>query len=425
LKRPLGEDGRPERSLAGPERRLAWITRTEQLVAVLTVLAMAANRLWLVDLMRLLGVRGAFVDLAMFSPVLLLGVRHRRQLLRRESASLICVVAYTCTTATWSGHHIDSAVKALHIAVMIALLACFRGSVAFVRTVGAASAIGSMLIPIYVLGRGKAWLDTWTDLPPLGIAIMLHLHRRANWRTLPLLAAVIVSTLRAAIIGSVAGLSLALFRSRLGLAVVGAAAIAGTIAFANTESAYRNPMHVEREDIIGRLHAIQDDGASHRFDLWRSLLQDISERDPLSREMLIGHGLGDVNYYVAEVFPLVAVEEREHEPMASSHNTLIELALVGGLAMIPLVLWMIVDIVRFVHIRDMTLPIAVIVAFIGGGNEILLNLAGGSALIAFLFGILNRENVAARGAPAPSTRDARRLPARKAGGATITMLPIK
>jgi hypothetical protein len=369
-------------------------TRIEQLVAVLTVLAMVTHTLWLVDLMRLVGARGAFIDLAMFSPVLLLGVRHGRQLLRRESTSLLCVTAYAATTVAWSGHHVDAAVKVMHFAVMLGMVACFRGSEAFVRTVGAASAIASLLIPVYVLGTGKAWIDTRSGLPLLGMAIMLRLHRRATWKILPLLAAVIISTLRASIIGAVAGLSLALLRSWWGRAVV-TAAVAGTIAWSSADAAHRPSVHVvEREDIIGRFQTIEDDHASHRFDLWYAIVQDVSDRDPLSREMLVGWGIGDVNYHVADVFPIIAVDQRDHEPMASAHNSIIELCLVGGLVMVPLVSWMMFDVFRFAHVRDMTLPIAVIAACVASANEMFLDLGGGGALIAFVFGTITRENAA-------------------------------
>jgi O-Antigen ligase len=412
---PLPRRGSPRAPAAlAPPR--SWSERIGLLVGGVTVLAMVADALWLPDLMRLTGAPGAYFHMAFFGPAVLLGLRHWRQLLRRESASLVCVMAYACVTAAWSGHPIDSAVKIMHFAVLLGLVACFRGSAAFVRAVGAGSTIAAVLIPVHVLQGGGSWVDTRTGLPLLAISITLYLHRRATWRTIPLLAAVIVTTLRASIIGAVAGLALTFFRSWRGRLVVAAVVVAGALAwsFADVGSTYRRPAATEREDIIGRFMSIEDDGASHRFDLWSSILDDIATRDPFSREMLVGWGIGDVNYHVARVFPLVAVDQRDHEPMASSHNTLLELYLIGGLAMVPLVVWMILDVLRFTRIHDMTLPIAALVAAVAGGNEMFMGLNGVSALIALLFGVLTRADRPSKRTRAPPTPPPRRSPPARA-----------
>jgi hypothetical protein len=293
-------------------------------------------------------------------------------------------------TALWSGHPTDIAVKMLHISVMLGMLACFRGSSVFLRTIGAASTVASVFIPAYVIGSGHPWVDTRTWLPLLALAISVHVSKRPGWSTGPLLMAAALTTLRAAILGAAAGVSVAWIRSWWGRAVLVGAILCGSVAWMGTSDAeYRPPRtaEVSRQDVVGRLETVEEDGASHRFELWQAIAQDALRRDPMSWELLVGWGLGDVNYHIADVFPDIA-DYRNEEPTASSHNTLIELILIGGLGMVPLVLWMIVDAVRFARLSDMTLSIVVIAAFAAGANELLMDLGGGSALLALTFGTL-------------------------------------
>jgi hypothetical protein len=385
-----------------PRAGLLKAARIERIVALSAVLAIVTDRVWITDLMRSFGVTGAVVNLVTFSPLLLLAARHWRQLLQRESASLVAVTLYAVSTAAWSSHHIDSAARSESLIIMLAFLACFRASPVFVRTVASAATVGAVFVPAYVIGSGGSWVDSRSGLPLLALAASLYVQRRVTWRAIPLVAAAVLTTIRANIIAALAGILVTLLRSRRGTFAVLAVVIAGSVAVnvVDPGGGYR-PHKVEREDIVGRFQTIEDDRASNRIDLWSAVIQDASRRDPFSREMLIGWGIGDVCYHVGRVFPLEAVVTRDNEGMASAHNTILELCLTGGLLMVPLVLWMLVDLVRYARADDRTMSILLVVLPIALAGEILMSMGGNSALAALLFATLRRPD------PAPSTAPGR------------------
>ena len=81
--------------------------------------------------------------------------KHANELREKKCAECYGWLSETYLALEAYKNVLDSAVKVMHFAVMVGMLACFRGSAAFVRAVGAASAFGSALIPAYVLGTGK------------------------------------------------------------------------------------------------------------------------------------------------------------------------------------------------------------------------------------------------------------------------------
>ena len=88
---------------------------------------------------------------------------------------------------------------------------------------------------------------------------------------------------------------------------------------------------------------------------------------PFSRDSLFGRGIGDADYHIAEVFPLIAAPSRD-ELVASSHNFLLELLVINGLASLPLLVWALISIFKAARLDHPGGAIAIAVGTVSFAN---------------------------------------------------------
>lgn len=360
-----------------------------ELVGYYACAAMFAAGHFLPDLMQLTGEKGAVVSGMLFLPIVAYsGTRGSlRGLLRPGVLPWTLLIAWTLSAGWQSGHSIDYAAKALCLVVACAFAALFASSEQFARAVFAGSAIAAVSSLFLVGFTTQNPLELGFCLPLLALVGPSMFGHQATRRSLPMAALVVLSTFRAATIG--AGLGYLISRVRRPMTWIGLGLAACAIGMTCENSAERvGP--VDRADILGRFMSIEEDGASHRFDLWSTLVEDIARRAD-DRDVLFGLGIGDTDYRVAELFPIIAAPARDGW-VASTHNTVLELILANGLLCVPLVAWALWALVRAAWVFPERRWAIVGVSLVGLANVAMYDLAGGAACFGLLMAASKRSD---------------------------------
>lgn len=217
---------------------------------------------------------------------------------------------------------------------------------------------------------------------------------------LVLLAAVFLSTFRAATIAAALALLAAAWSSRrarwvLGLGTLLAALVAGLNMSSSREPSYANV--VARDDWQARYAGVGDDRLSGRADIWENVWRDIADGPAW---LLTGRGAGEVDMYVARVNPNYHAARRGGERAVHTHNTALELLLGAGVATLIPMLWIVALAVRRSRRDVLLVGCGAGLFVVSMSNVPMMDWTGGTLLNAvWLYGIAR----AGIRAPSPST----------------------
>ncbi len=351
-----------------------------RLVGYYACFAMFLVAHFLPELMQASGVRGTVIAAAVFLPVAICAVLRGsyRTLFRGSALPLSLLVVWALASGWHSEHGTDYATKALCLVVSFSFAALFTTQCEFSRGVFDGSAIAGVASLALVALTTHNPLDLGFCPPLLSMFGPMIIGRTTQRRVLPMLVLVVLSTFRAATIGAVFGSLSTWVRRPAGWVAVGL--LACTLAF-TTEPFAERAGPVDRADVLGRFQSIEEDGASHRFDLWTTLVDDMVTHFDDS-DVLLGLGIGDTDYRVAEMFPIISAPSRGSFA-ASTHNTILEFLMANGLLCLPLVAWALVAIAKSVvqsHGRGAIIAVSV-VAF---ANVVFYDIGGGVACFGLL-----------------------------------------
>ena len=352
-----------------------------------------SNLPWLMDAT---GLPGAVIVGVAFLPVYALAVHAGFASFRSGPLrALLALVALVAMSTAWSEHATDGFVKTAAMATALGWGAILTRWPELLRTVlstgiayalvgEAASAAGVQQIPppnssflvVVVLAAAMQWrMVRGTD--------RLLLRALRTLTLVALLALVFLSSFRAPTIGAVlvvVGLAVRSREARFALVI---AALAGGVYFTVMEPA-QAPSYartVERDDLVGRYEAISSDGLSGRADIWDGVLAHVREH-PSS--LIVGGGLGDVDFVVANANPRLGAINRRGERVLHSHNLALEILIAAGVPGFAMLLWLVASLLARLGTDAVDWGVLGCAVVLSGSNVPLIDPAGGTLLVAML-----------------------------------------
>ncbi len=331
-------------------------TRLDHMVVMYAVLLSTVQGTFIQDMMAATGLPGTLIDGVFWAPVLVFAARYGRVVVQGAALPWTVLIAYVSLSTLWSDQTLDALAKTLSMTTVVAWVALLSARPAclptMVKTTLAVCVVSfaANLAGVTVMHPGDYFATmvalfghlALRERSPTDTRISAAAFRMGLYGLL--MAMVVLSTFRAAMIATAVGFLWCSRRSQPALiAAVLLAVAAGAYLAAAPPREQHYDGQIERSDLRGRLETMDEDRLSGREDIWENVLADVRTTPPW---LLYGEGVGDVDMYVGWLNRDFAGVGRDGVRVEHTHNLLLEVLIATGIPGLVLLAWAFMDSLR-------------------------------------------------------------------------------